>query len=257
MPINEFRPVLYFVMVINMNLAIIPARAGSKRIPGKNIKQFLGKPIIAYSIEAALKSAVFDEVMVSTDDEKVAEIAKKYGASLPFLRSAEMSTDTATTFSVLIEVLDEYQKLEKEFSNVCCLYPCAPFITPKRLTEGMELLTKSSADSVFPIVKYSYPPQRGLHIKDGKARMVHPENYNVRTQDLEPLYHDAGQFYFVKVSACREEETLFCKNNLPIILKAQEVQDIDHESDWIEAEIKYQMTFSTRDTGDNYGECFF
>ena len=228
-------------MVTNMNLAIIPARGGSKRIPGKNIKQFLGKPIIAYSIEAALKSAVFDEVMVSTDDEKIAEIAKKHGASLPFLRSAEMSTDTATTVSVLIEVLDGYQKLGKEFSNVCCLYPCAPFITPKRLTEGMELLTKSSVDSVFPVAKYSYPPQRGLLIRDGKVQMLHPEKYNVRSQDLEPLYHDAGQFYCVKVSACREEKTLFCKNTFPIILTTQEVQDIDHESDWVEAEIKYQI----------------
>jgi len=228
-------------MIHNMNLTIIPARGGSKRIPRKNIKQFLGKPIIAYSIEAALKSTAFDEVMVSTDDDEIAGIARDYGASVPFLRSPEISTDMAMTVPVVLEVLDEYKKIGKEFTHICCLYPCAPFVTPERLKEGMELLTKSNAGSVLPIVKFSYPPQRGLVIRDGIAQMLQPENYNVRSQDLEPLYHDAGQFYCTAVSTLREEEKLLCKNTLPLILTAHEVQDIDHESDWVEAEIKYQI----------------
>ena len=224
-----------------MNIAIIPARGGSKRIPRKNIKDFLGKPIIAYSIDAAMNSGAFNEVMVSTDDDEIAEVAKEYGASVPFYRSAEMSTDMAMTALVLIEVLDEYDKRGKIFEHVCCLYPCAPFVTPDRLKEGMELLMKSGADSVLPIIKFSYPPQRCLVIRDKGVEMLHPENYNVRSQDLEPLYHDAGQYYCLKTSSLREEEKLYCRHTLPLILTDSEVQDIDSEDDWKEAEIKYRI----------------
>ncbi|MDR1753713.1 MAG: pseudaminic acid cytidylyltransferase [Eubacterium sp.] len=222
-------------------IAIIPARGGSKRIPRKNIKDFLGKPIIAYSIEAALKTKIFDEVMVSTDDNEIAETAKKFGASVPFFRSAEMSADMAMTAPVLIEVLNEYKKLGKIFTYVCCLYPCAPFVTFERLKEGMELLVKTDADSVLPVVKFSYPPQRCLVVRDGKMIMKYPENYNVRSQDLESLYHDAGQFCCVKTESLIEEEKLLCRNTLSIILSESEVQDIDTEDDWKEAEIKYRI----------------
>jgi len=220
-------------------IAIIPARGGSKRIPRKNIKDFLGKPIIAYSIEAALESNIFDEVMVSTDDHEIAEIAKEYGASVPFLRSAENSTDQAETAPVLLEVLEEYANRGKYYESISCIYPCAPFVTADRLRQGMEKLLTEGADCIFPVVKFSHPPQRGLIIKDGRVAMLHPENNSVRTQDFEPLYHDAGQFYFVRSNALKEEKRVLCKHSLPFILNDSEVQDIDSEEDWKVAEIKY------------------
>jgi N-acylneuraminate cytidylyltransferase len=224
-----------------MKIAIIPARGGSKRIPRKNIKYFLGKPIIAYSIEAALENNIFDEIMVSTDDEEIAEIAKKYGASVPFYRSKELSSDMAMTAPVLVEVLNEYEKIDKMFDHTCCIYPCAPFITPQRLKEGMDLLIESGADSVLPIVKFSYPPQRCLVLRNEKVMMLYPENYNIRSQDLESYYHDAGQFYCLKTSALRYEQKLLCENALPLIMQEGEVQDIDTEEDWLAAEIKYKI----------------
>ncbi len=222
-------------------IAIIPARGGSKRIPRKNIKEFLYKPIIAYSIESALSSGVFDIVMVSTDDVEIADIAQKCGAAVPFYRSVEMSSDMAMTVPVLIEVLDEYEKLGKCFEYLCCLYPCAPFTTPNRLNEGMELLISSGADSVVPIVKFSYPPQRSLVQRNGEVKMLWPENYNTRSQDLEPIYHDAGQFYCLKIESLKKEMKLFCRRTLPIVLSDSEAQDIDTGDDWKEAEIKYRI----------------
>ena len=149
------------------SIAIIPARGGSKRIPRKNIRDFFGKPIIAYSIEAALASGIFDEVMVSTDDEEIAKVAQEYGAKVPFFRSEENSGDMAMTVPVLIEVLQEYEKIGRVYNYLCCIYPCAPFVTAGRLKEGMELLRSSGADSVLPVVRFSYPPQRCLVIRDG------------------------------------------------------------------------------------------
>ena len=223
------------------SIVVIPARGGSKRISRKNIKEFFGKPIIAYSIEAAIESCVFDEVMVSTDDEEIAETAKDNGAVVPFYRSEEMSSDSAMTAQVLIEVLGEYDKMGKAFTYICCLYPCAPFVTAERLKEGMNLLESSGADSVFPVARFSSPPQRALVIRDGGLTMLNPENYNVRSQDLEPLYHDAGQFYCIKSTSLREEEKLYCRRTLPIVLSDNEVQDIDTEDDWTAAEIKYRI----------------
>ena len=222
-------------------LAIIPARGGSKRIPRKNIRDFLGKPIIAYSIEAALASDIFEEVMVSTDDGEIADTAKEYKAAAPFFRSAETSSDTADTVSVLIEVLANYAKHGKYFEFICCIFPCAPFVTAERLREGMEKLITLKADSVFPVVKFSYPPQRCLVIRNSRVEMLHPANYNARSQDLEPLFHDAGQFYFIRSETLQTERKVFCANSLPIILPENEVQDIDTEDDWKAAEIKYQM----------------
>jgi N-acylneuraminate cytidylyltransferase len=222
-------------------IAIIPARGGSKRIPRKNIKDFLGRPIITYSIEAALRSSIFDEVMVSTDDLEIAEVATKYGAKVPFFRSPETSNDMAMTAPVLIEVLNEYKKRGRDFEYCCCIYPCAPFITSKRLAEGMELLVSSGADSVLPVVKFSYPPLRGLVIREGRAQMMFPENCNVRSQDLEPMYHDAGQFYCIRSDSVIRECRLFCTNTLPIELSDLEVQDIDTLDDWEVAELKYKL----------------
>jgi N-acylneuraminate cytidylyltransferase len=222
-------------------IAIIPARGGSKRIPRKNIKDFLGKPIIAYSIEAALQSNVFDEVMVSTDDQEIADISIRYGARVPFFRSPEMSTDMAMTAPVLIEVLNEYKKRGQDFKYCCCVYPCAPFITSARLKEGMELLISGGSDSVLPVVKFSYPPLRGLVIRDNKLQMLFPENYDKRSQDLESIYHDAGQFYCLKSSALIRENKMYCANTTPIELSEIEVQDIDTIDDWKMAELKYRM----------------
>jgi len=223
------------------SIAIIPARGGSKRIPRKNIKKFLGKPIIAYSIEAALESQLFDVVMVSTDDEEIAEISTKYGATVPFCRSREMSSDVAPTAPVLTEVLSEFEKRGKTFEYVCCLYPCAPFVTTKRIKESMDLLNNSDADSVMPVVKFSYPPQRCLVMREKKLVMLYPENLSVRSQDLESLYHDAGQFYCARSTSLLSQGKLLCENTIPIILSDTEVQDIDTLEDWAIAEIKYQI----------------
>lgn len=222
-------------------LAVITARGGSKRIPRKNIKDFCGKPIMAYSIEAALKSGVFDTVMVSTDDREIAEIAEKYGATVPFFRSEKTSNDFAVTSQVLAEVLEEYESRSQRFDRVCCIYPTAPFITAERLRTAMELLEEKQADSVLPVVRFSFPPQRGVVLEDGFLRFKWPEHRNTRSQDLEPFYHDVGQFYCVNVESFREQQVLVMEKTVPLILSELEIQDIDTEEDWKLAELKYQM----------------
>lgn len=224
-----------------MNLAIITARGGSKRIPRKNIKNFCGKPIIAYPIEAALKCGCFDEVMVSTDDEEIAEISKKYGAKIPFFRSKETSNDFAITMDVLKEVINCYKERNQKFDFMCCLYPTTPFITPEKIKKGYETLKASCTDVLIPIVKFPYPPQYGMKIDNsGRLKYFHPECINIKNDDLEPLYHDVGQFYWYNVTRCFYEEN----NNLSmgsIIMSDIEVQDIDTESDWNIAEMKYSL----------------
>jgi N-acylneuraminate cytidylyltransferase len=222
------------------NLAVIPARGGSKRIPRKNIKDFLGKPILAYSIEAALESGLFDEVMVSTDDEEIAGIAEELGAQVPFIRSVGHSTDYSTTLDVLKEVENDYKvKQNRSFDFVCCIYATAPLITKTALIEGLELLKKESLNSVFPVVEFSYPIWRGVEISSGKIKMVWPEHLNSRSQDLRTVYHDAGQWYWYNPN--KITDSLFTDHTASVILKEQEVQDIDTEIDWKLAEIKYQL----------------
>ena len=224
------------------NLAIITARGGSKRIPKKNIRPFLGKPIIAYSIEAALKSRIFDEVMVSTDSQEIADVAIKYGAKVPFFRSAKNSDDHSTTAEVIEEVLLEYQKQYKEYDYVCCLYPTAPFITKERLKEAWQLLKQEHADSVLPVVPFSHPIQRSFKIdSDQNLKMNWPENVNARSQDLPSAYHDVGQFYFIDVKKFLIQKKMFMNNILPIIISELEAQDIDNEEDWQIAELKYKL----------------
>ncbi|MBV4226890.1 pseudaminic acid cytidylyltransferase [Parabacteroides distasonis] len=222
------------------NIAIIPARGGSKRIPRKNIKPFMGKPIIAYSIEAAMQSELFDEVMVSTDDEEIAEIARKYGAKVPFMRSAETSNDYAGTADVILEVLKKYKDLGREFDTICCIYSTAPFVTSGKLMEAYSKLT-DGIDFVFTCVAYSYPVQRSLHIVDGKISMVYPEYAASRSQDLEPIYHDAGQFYVAQVESFVQERTFWGKNTVGLVLSELEVQDLDTLTDWTLAEMKYKL----------------
>lgn len=223
------------------SIAIIPARGGSKRIPRKNIRPFLGKPIIQYSIEAALSSELFDEVMVSTDDQEIAEVAKKCGAHVPFMRSAENSTDMAMTAPVLIEVIKKYQEQQQMFDVTCCIYPTAPFVSVKRLQEAHKLLTSSKADGALPVVRFSYPIQRCLRIKDDRATMFWPENYNVRSQDLEPAYHDCGQFYMLRTASLLKQQVLFPEYTIPLEIDDTEAQDIDNETDWKLAELKYRF----------------
>lgn len=222
-------------------VAIITARGGSKRIPGKNKKEFLGKPIISYSIEAALQSGIFDEVMVSTDDEEIAEIARRAGASVPFMRSEKTANDFATTDDVLMEVLEEYEKRGKTFDYMTCIYPTAPFVTAKKLQEALQILKDNKASGVMPVVRFSFPPQRGMAIRNGILEYSYPENAMKRSQDLEPMYHDCGQFYVYDVKKYRA-----CKGDLPdgyfpIEVSELEVQDIDNMSDWKLAEIKYEI----------------
>ena len=223
------------------NIAIIPARGGSKRIPRKNIKLFLGKPIIAYSIEAALKSKLFDEVMVSTDDEEIARVAIKYGANVPFLRSKKNSDDYATTFDVLNEVISRYNEVSKHFEYTCCIYPCAPFITNEKLIKAHDLLTKNNANSVFNIVEYSYPIQRSLKLKGTETEYSNIEFNNTRSQDLEKTYHDSGQFYLMKASLILNKEEIVGNNSHAIVINELESHDIDSLTDWKLAEIKYEL----------------
>lgn len=224
------------------NLCIIPARGGSKRIPRKNIKLFLGKPIIAYSIEAAFQSKLFDEVMVSTDDSEIASIAKEYGAEVPFMRSSENANDYAGIADVLIEVIQQYNSTGRIFSNICCLFSTAPLTSDRKIIEAYNKLITENFDSLCPVVAFSYPILRALEMDEqNRLKMIWPEYLSSRSQDLKPAYHDSGSFYWVRSGALQKEKTLFCKNGSAIFLPENEVQDIDTETDWRLAELKYKL----------------
>lgn len=223
------------------NLAIIPARGGSKRIPRKNIKNFLGKPIIAYSIEAAINSKLFDEVMVSTDDDEIAEIALRYGAKVPFRRSKKNADDFATTVDVLIEVIEYYKAQGNTFERVACIYPSAPFTNSNKLKEAFSVLITKGYDAVFPVMPFSYPIQRSLRIKNKKLELFFPEFEKSRSQDLEDAFHDAGQFYLLKTASLIYNKSIFSENTGAIVITELEAQDIDNEIDWKLAEIKYDL----------------
>lgn len=225
----------------SQRIAIIPARGGSKRIPGKNIRPFLGKPIIAYSIETALQSGLFDEVMVSTDSEDIATVARDYKANVPFFRSKKTSDDHAVVSDVIAEVLDQYQKAGRNFDFFCCIFPTAPFIKKEHLEKGFDLLTMHDYDSVFPVIRFGYPILRSLRMKEGKVSMFWPEYLNARSQDLEPAFHDAGQFYWMRTSKFLEQGRIFASNSGAIEMNEMEMHDIDHETDWKLAEMKYRL----------------
>ncbi len=222
-------------------LAIITARGGSKRIPRKNIKPFLGKPIIEYSIDAAIESGMFQEVMVSTDDQEIVDISTKAGAKVPFMRSEKTSNDYATTLDVLLEVIEEYEKRGKHFDYMCCMYPTAPFVTADAISEAMNILIDKQADTVFPVVKFSFPPQRCMIVEDGKLKAKWPEYTQTRSQDLEPYYHDCGQFYCINVKSFLEQRKIMMNNVLPFYQDEINVQDIDTMEDWAIAEMKYKI----------------
>lgn len=221
------------------NLAIIPARGGSKRIPCKNLKDFMGKPIMAYSIEAALESKLFDEIMVSTDDDEIAEVARRYGAKLPFMRSEKNSDDFSGLTDVCIEVVNCYESNEMNFDAVCCILPTAPFVSSEKIITAKNMLDSGIYSSVFPVAEYGYPIQRSLMIDNGFVKMSVPDNFGKRSQDLEKTYHDAGQFYFIKTKTLLTEKRMFAEKSGAIVLSNLEVQDIDNEIDWKLAELKY------------------
>lgn len=229
-------------MTEKKKIAIITARGGSKRIPKKNIKEFCGMPIIAYSIRTALGSGLFDEVMVSTDSEEIAETAKEFGANVPFMRSAGNSDDYATTEDVILEVLQRYRELGAEYDYVCCIYPTAPFVTEAALAEAMAKMEKYEPSVVIPLVQFSYPPQRCFVVDDkGYARFKYPQYVRTRSQDLEKQYHDAGQFYVYNSKKLIESKGIIEDDFMPIIMPELLVQDIDTEDDWKIAEMKYKI----------------
>lgn len=222
------------------NLCIIPARGGSKRIPRKNIKLFLDKPIIAYSIKAAIESNLFDEIMVSTEDEEIAKMSIKFGAKVPFFRSKKNSDDFATTYDVIEEVIINYKNEGIEFHNVCCIYACAPFVTPTILVSTLKLLNEKAFDTVFPIIAYGFPIQRALKKQGDRVSMIIEKNLTVRSQDLEDRFHDAGQFYWCKTKKILKSKTLLTSNTGGVVISELEAQDIDNEIDWKMAELKFK-----------------
>jgi pseudaminic acid cytidylyltransferase len=222
-------------------IAIIPARGGSKRIPFKNIKLFNGFPIIKYSIDVALKSKLFDDVIVSTDDEKIKDIAISYGASVPFIRSDDTSNDTATLADVILEVINEFDKINVHFDIFCVILPTSPFINEELIRKAMKIFESNDCNSVIPIVKYSYPIQRALEIRNGLVSMISPENYRTRSQDLSSSYHDSGMFYVVRCIDFLKERRFLMKNTIPIIVPEHLAHDIDTEEDWRIAELKFQL----------------
>ncbi len=223
-------------------LAIIPARGGSKRISRKNLKNFLGRPILSYSIKAAIQSGLFDEVMVSTDDIEIADLAQYYGASVPFMRSEENASDHATTVDALLEVLKEYQKKGIAFSQACCVYPTAPLLSPYQLHKAYKKMENNNFDTVIPVTEFSYPINRALKIEEGgRLEMIDKENINARSQDLPKAYHDAGQFYWFNVKQLEKNKTLFTNNSGTLVLENSEVQDIDTMQDWKMAELKFKL----------------
>ena len=223
-------------------IAIIPARGGSKRIPRKNIKDFLGKPVISFSISAALESNLFQEVMVSTDDEEIANIAMKYGAKVPFLRSPETSNDFAETAAVLKEVLTNYEKQGQFFDMVCCIYPVAPLISVSKIKEAFSLINEKKLDCCFPVCLYSSPIWRAIEMdKENKVKMIWPENENKRTQDLPSSFFEAGQFFWFNTQNFLKTGEFMTDATGAIVLDDLHVQDIDTMTDWKLAELKFKL----------------
>jgi N-acylneuraminate cytidylyltransferase len=224
-----------------MKIAVIPARGGSKRIPRKNIRSFLGKPVIGYSIEAALKSRLFDKVIVSTDDEEIAAVAKAFGAEIPFVRPKALADDFTGTNAVVKQAIEWHDANGMPISHACCLYATAPFVQPRYLIEGYERLRASGKSFVFSVTPYPFPVQRAIRLNvSGEVEALYPEYRATRSQDLEPTYHDAGQFYWGTAQAFRDDVPMFTSSSLPIVLPPHLVQDIDTEEDWHRAELMYR-----------------
>lgn len=224
-----------------MNVAVIPARGGSKRIPRKNIKLFCGKPIIAYSIEAAKESGLFDRIIVSTDDEEIADVARQYGAEIPFFRPKELADDHTGTNTVVKHSIQWLQLQGNTVQYVCCIYATAPFLQTGFLVEGFEKLVASGKSFAFSTTSFPFPIQRAIRITaEGSVEAVSPENIFNRSQDLEEAYHDAGQFYWGTAEAFLSDTVIFSSASVPIVLPRHIVQDIDTNEDWLRAELMFQ-----------------
>lgn len=220
-----------------MNIAIIPARGGSKRIPRKNIKDFCGKPMISWSIQSVLDSGCFDKIIVSTDNEEIAEVARTYGAEVPFVRPAELSNDHAGTIPVIAHAIEWFKNRGYEVDNACCIYATAPFVLPTDLQLGLNILKQSGADYAFAVTSFPFPIQRAIRITpENRVQMFQPENFNTRSQDLEEAWHDAGQFYWGKSKAWMSHKQVFSEDAAPIKIERHRVQDIDTQEDWLRAE---------------------
>ncbi len=220
-----------------MKLAVIPARGGSKRIPRKNIRPFGGKPMIAWSIEAALQSGCFDQVIVSTDDAEIADVARAHGAAAPFMRPAELSDDHTGTIPVIRHAIEWFQRQGTAPEEVCCIYATAPFVRAEDIQTGLEILGTTDCEYAFSVTSYAFPIQRALRLTAaGRVEMFHPEHFNARSQDLEEAYHDAGQFYWGQSSAWLAAKPIFSPAAAPVILPRHRVQDIDTPEDWERAE---------------------
>ena len=230
-------------------IAILTARGGSKRIPRKNLRAFRGKPILAWPLQAAMQTGLFDEVMVSTDDAEIANLARLLGAAVPFLRSAETSNDTATTSAVLKEVLHAYAERGQSFDVACCLYATAPFVTADLLHSSHSALVEGGFDVIMPVTAFSYPIWRSLR-RDASGRVLlnWPENLNVRSQDLPSAYHDVGQFYWFLPEPFLRAGALMGPNTGSIVLPETQTQDIDTEEDWALAELKHERLFGAAGT---------
>jgi pseudaminic acid cytidylyltransferase len=229
-----------------MRIAVIPARGGSKRVPRKNIKEFCGKPMIAWSIEAAIKSNCFDRIVCSTDDEEIAAVAREYGAETPFLRPAKLADDYTATIPVITHAIEYLQQENAPIDLVCCIYATAPFMLQEDIQQGLEKIIKYEADFCFTVTSYPYPIQRSIRItKDNRCEMFQPELFEKRSQDLEEAYHDAGQFYWGKTKAWLEGNTLFSNRSIPHVLPRCRVQDVDTVEDWEKAELMYSSLNSS------------
>ena len=225
-----------------MKIAVIPARGGSKRIPRKNIKDFCGKPMIVWSIEAAKASALFDHIFVSTDDNEIADLAKKHGAEVPFIRPPELSDDYVGTGDVVKHAAEWAIKNIGKPEFICTIYATAPFIKPTDIVKGLNLLVENNSQIAFTVTSFPFPIQRAIKInKNGRVEMFQPGNFMTRSQDLEASYHDAGQFYWAKTDAVLNDVLAFSKEAVPVILPRHRVQDIDTYEDWARAELLFQL----------------
>lgn len=224
-----------------MKVAIIPARGGSKRIPGKNIKNFAGKPIIAWSISAAIKTNLFDRVIVSTDDEKIAHVSRKYGAEIPFIRPKKLADDHTGTNEVVKHALLWFAENNQVIEEVCCIYATAPFVTSKSIIEGYKKLIDNNKLFAFSVTTFPFPVQRALRVdSEGSIEAVNPDKIFSRSQDLKEMYHDAGQFYWGRAEAFLEDRVIFSSVSVPVILPRYLVQDIDTREDWDRAELMFK-----------------
>ncbi|HVK99021.1 MAG TPA: pseudaminic acid cytidylyltransferase [Dongiaceae bacterium] len=220
-----------------MNIAVIPARGGSQRIPMKNIKAFNGKPMLAWSVEAALESGCFDQVVVSTDHAGIAAVAREHGASVPFLRPAELSGDKVGTIPVIAHAIDWFRQQGQQPDNVCCIYATAPFVRAEDIRNGLDVLENNRCDYAFSVTSFAFPVQRAIRItSDNRVEMLYPEHYHSRSQDLVEAFHDAGQFYWGTAQAWLEQRVIFSSSSCPVVLPRHRVQDIDTDEDWIRAE---------------------